>query len=118
MGKWVHRLTLVDREKRTAVCNACGPVPLKLKGAGSPRCGVASKKEKRYAKPVAKRLPVGQACEICGDPAMCWDHDHRTGLFRGWLCHGCNVAIGFMRDNVSRLRRAVEYLETRKPADS
>jgi hypothetical protein len=32
-------------------------------------------------------------CAICGDrPAtLVLDHDHRTGLMRGYLCHPCNL---------------------------
>jgi hypothetical protein len=29
MGKWVHRLTDIDAERRTATCAHCGPVRLK-----------------------------------------------------------------------------------------
>jgi hypothetical protein len=40
-----------------------------------------------------------------------WDHDHKTGLFRGWLCSGCNTGLGMFRDNPESLRRAALYLE-------
>lgn len=30
-------------------------------------------------------------CGICGERAACEDHDHVTGLTRGWLCSGCNT---------------------------
>jgi hypothetical protein len=35
-------------------------------------------------------------CAICTvhDLEMVTDHDHRTGLIRGRLCHGCNTAEG------------------------
>lgn len=57
-------------------------------------------------------------CEVCRQPfddsfAMrpCWDHDHTTGQFRGWLCHRCNVSLGLMADDPERLRAAADYLE-------
>src|SRR5690242_47776 len=42
------------------------------------------------------------ACGICerrftGKP--CVDHCHMTGLVRGLLCQGCNLALGHLQDN-------------------
>lgn len=54
-------------------------------------------------------------CEVCGAPpgkrALHFDHDHETGKFRGWLCHGCNLALGFADDDSGRLRALADYLE-------
>jgi hypothetical protein len=51
-------------------------------------------------------------CAICREVLKnpCVDHDHRTGLVRGILCHDCNRAIGMMRDSPDILRRAADYL--------
>jgi hypothetical protein len=56
-------------------------------------------------------------CAICGstDPGagramLAVDHDHTTGAIRGLLCNGCNVALGHLKDDVSRLRSAIDYL--------
>ena len=50
-------------------------------------------------------------CDICGQECeRRFDHDHETGAFRGWLCHGCNVALGHFRDDPEILMAAVEYL--------
>lgn len=39
----------------------------------------------------------GPGCELCGmvpkTRGLQWDHDHRTGAHRGWLCHRCNRAL-------------------------
>lgn len=51
-------------------------------------------------------------CQICDRVTdLHYDHDHTTGLFRGWLCPQCNRAIGLMQDDPQRLRKAAEYLE-------
>jgi hypothetical protein len=39
------------------------------------------------------------------------DHDEKTGLVRGLLCHHCNVMLGHARDDIPTLESAVEYLE-------
>jgi hypothetical protein len=41
----------------------------------------------------------------------CLDHDHETGNFRGWLCNKCNSALGWLDDDINKLRRALNYLE-------
>jgi hypothetical protein len=38
------------------------------------------------------------------------DHDHNTGKIRALLCKGCNVGLGFFKDNQERLQKAAEYL--------
>ena len=33
-------------------------------------------------------------CAVCGRPAFNRDHDHATGLLRGYLCRSCNASEG------------------------
>ena len=59
--------------------------------------------------------PRPDACEACHQPntarrALHWDHDHATGAFRGWLCHGCNTAMGNLDDSIERLELLIQYL--------
>lgn len=64
---------------------------------------------------------MAQGCAICGikegekqmgrKKILCLDHDHSNGQIRDALCHECNVAIGSMGDDPSRLRAAARYLE-------
>lgn len=60
----------------------------------------------------------GGGCKICGttDPGgrsdkFHIDHDHATGLVRGLLCAGCNLAIGHLREDPHTARLLAEYLE-------
>ena len=61
--------------------------------------------------------PAPSACECCGaaafllEKALCLDHDHKTGKFRGWVCDRCNTGLGKLGDSVEGLRKAVAYLE-------
>jgi len=52
-------------------------------------------------------------CEVCGcfQEALHHDHDHKTNKWRGWLCRGCNLAIGLVKDNPTILRDLANYLE-------
>ena len=55
------------------------------------------------------------SCEVCGGGGkICFDHDHATGVFRGWLCSRCNFALGQVRDNSELLIALVEYLKKSK----
>lgn len=41
---------------------------------------------------------------------LCIDHDHETKVVRELLCSACNLAIGAMKDDTSRLQKAIAYL--------
>jgi hypothetical protein len=59
-------------------------------------------------------------CAICHQPETASrggktkelhiDHDHRTNKVRGLLCGKCNVVIGMMDEDPTRLRAAIDYL--------
>jgi hypothetical protein len=38
------------------------------------------------------------------------DHCHKTGKVRGLLCRHCNLCIGYARDSIATLVRAIDYL--------
>lgn len=42
------------------------------------------------------------------------DHCHTTKKVRGLLCHACNVGIGFLKDDIQLLQKAISYLSAFK----
>jgi uncharacterized Zn finger protein (UPF0148 family) len=119
-GVWKHRLSEHNLETMTAKCAACGIIALKTK-TGKLRCPGSIKEHRGIRKQSVeaqklyrertKRPRKEGPCDICKlDTKLCWDHDHITGLHRGWLCHHCNVGIGFLKDSVKNLQAAIEYL--------
>jgi hypothetical protein len=60
----------------------------------------------------------GKKCGCCGISVndkkprnFAVDHCHETGALRGILCRDCNLAIGFLGDNLSGIEKAIRYLE-------
>lgn len=58
----------------------------------------------------------GGVCAICHEnrnyrgERLYVDHDHETGIVRGLLCSGCNVAIGYLRNNPFLAEAVAGYL--------
>ena len=55
-------------------------------------------------------------CEICREfeipsKRLCFDHDHKTGKFRGWICMRCNLILGQVKDNINLLKMLIKYLK-------
>lgn len=69
----------------------------------------------RYMRKLAPRKKP-DACEVCGakgsdfKKGLVYDHCHKTGKFRGWLCSNCNTALGLTKDNPEILQRLIKYL--------
>lgn len=50
-------------------------------------------------------------CKICNRTGkICFDHDHKTGKFRGWICYKCNLTLGLVNDNKEILFKIIKYL--------
>ena len=39
------------------------------------------------------------------------DHNHETGTVRGFLCGGCNMSLGILKENPERIRGLIQYLQ-------
>lgn len=55
------------------------------------------------------------ACAVCKRPPtnirLSIDHDHKSGLIRGLLCHNCNRTAGAFKDNISLFEAIIDYLK-------
>lgn len=88
MSPPVHVLTSYDLEGGTGACRACGPVALKYRQGGSPRCGVARGQQRgrtnrspTKTRDAVRELKMAKGCVDCGYRAH-WaalDFDHLPG---------------------------------------
>jgi hypothetical protein len=84
------------------------------------------KRRNRERKQVRLESRAGRAkpkcCDVCGQSGfgaetagrsrkIVFDHCHKDGHFRGWLCDRCNTVLGRVNDDVSLLVKLAEYLE-------
>jgi len=67
----------------------------------------------QYDEQLARQLG---GCAICGrlPKSRCLDvdHDHKTGVLRGLLCHMCNRGLAYLRNDPVTAGKAQEYLES------
>jgi len=73
------------------------------------------RREARLTAIAGRPRPV--VCDICNDPnsrrgdVIAFDHCHKHGHFRGWLCDRCNTTLGAVEDRPELLRKMADYLE-------
>lgn len=68
---------------------------------------------RRHAKYSTAGRPCPDACEICGRTGLkiVFDHCHKHGHFRGWICRRCNSVLGMVRDDPRLLAMLSAYLQ-------
>ena len=123
MGKWVHRLSNIDTDKRRADCLLCGNIKIVSKGYGKLKClnayYEAHLRSKNYHRRntaltnvLFRKIPKPDKCDLCGKVTkyLNRDHDHQTEKARGWLCLKCNLGLGNFYDDIEKLNKAIAYL--------
>jgi hypothetical protein len=69
--------------------------------------------------------PKDDLCECCGFTetrtnneglpiVLSLDHCHEKMEFRGWVCHSCNLMLGYAQDSEDRLLAGISYLRKSK----
>jgi hypothetical protein len=122
-GTMRHKMLSKDKEAMTGECQVCGPVKLKyVAHKNTYRCSVAVKAQEGVytpgigyqSKQERARLISSQSqkCGICGEHTtrLNRDHDHKTGKQRGFICAGCNLALGHAKDSANLLEAMAVYL--------
>lgn len=52
-------------------------------------------------------------CKICKlEKKLVVDHCHTTNKVRGLLCNQCNTALGLLKDSISNMYSAIDYLDS------
>lgn len=82
-------------------------------------------KDKIAKRPSRSREKQNHLCAICGKAEtmkhkdgrvkpLCVDHCHTTDKIRGLLCGRCNSGIGMLKDDISIVESALNYLKSHK----
>ena len=87
--------------------------------AAHPGKVLEDRRKRRYGKGSHEHLEAQVkkqhgCCAICAKPfteTPCLDHNHETKQWRGALCQGCNIALGYFGEDTGTLRKAVWYLQ-------
>jgi hypothetical protein len=55
-------------------------------------------------------------CDVCRKSGrqIDFDHCHKSGIFRGWVCRQCNIILGHAGDSSKLLRKLADYLDAAK----
>lgn len=132
ISKW-----FIGLDEKTKLCTKCFkecPVTAFAKGSGGNylrhECRNCAKSQANIVQTLKKQFgspPKNYICPICKrteneitltskkkNGVWCLDHDHKTNVFRGWICQKCNLGLGNMNDDISRLEAAIEYLKRHK----
>jgi len=94
----------LDAERRRRLKREYGITPedfTRMLGEQNGRCAICGTEIKGILEPLLDGLRTG----------IHIDHDHATGKVRGLLCGPCNKGLGHFKDNLARMRAAIDYLE-------
>jgi len=124
LGPLERRRKIVDGYKECAGCEIVKPLSAfcKQRDSVNPRCrDCTAIMNRAYRYKITREEVIdllSRPCDVCGseehgkgNQGHHIDHDHGTGKVRGVLCHRCNVAIGFARNDPKILSGLIAYLE-------
>ena len=78
-------------------------------------CAMCARKKVRSTTIMKRKNMVrpakGTPCDWCGDwrKNLVFEHDHKSGKFRGWLCTKCNTGLGLLGDGPEIIEKAKKY---------
>jgi len=65
----------------------------------------------------AMLIAQDHCCDLCGERRqLVVDHNHQTGRVRALLCAPCNTALGLLKEDTTRIWRAMEYVVAHREA--
>ena len=67
-------------------------------------------KEKLAGRKRPKRCKICKEFEI-PSKKLCFDHNHKSGKFRSWICMRCNLILGQAKDDISLFKKLIKYLK-------
>lgn len=116
-SKYRQHYTRRQQLKKDGLCIQCAKRPSVTGSLCNICLGKKRKREYGISEEDFNSLLVSQnyVCAVCklpnSDSPLNVDHDHFTGRVRGLLCRGCNLAIGFTRENSVVMRLLADYIE-------
>lgn len=106
-----NRCYILNRldDKMSARCKKCRK---EISGKSMPKSEKDKMEQKRPPTHSVYECPICEKMMIVGirKSIIVPDHDHHTGRGREWLCHSCNSALGRFNDDISILKKAIDYL--------
>lgn len=118
-----YRTSPLGRLGVASQCRPCAAIASKKWNAEHPDTVHNAHLKRQYGITVEKYAEMLSAqaggCAICGGSSsrrLSVDHCHTSKVVRGLLCDACNMTLGKMADDPSRLRAAAAYLELHQNA--
>jgi len=72
----------------------------------------------QYEDMLSKQGGVCYICGLKGERNLSVDHNHSTGSVRKLLCSTCNYALGNAKDDITLLKKMIDYLEEHTESDN
>jgi Recombination endonuclease VII len=102
--------SIINRKSGKGTRTEAARLKRKLSGYKKEKEYIKTRREEKYLKEAGRPRP--EICDVCQRKCrIVFDHCHKTGKFRGWLCNPCNQSLGLLTDSPEILRKLANYLE-------